>query len=748
MRHLKEEEIFEYRTGMTGGIRRFLQKLHIGRCQKCRNMLEAEEKMALAFKARVSKSLAKHEPSAMMDARVRRAIDQIAPTMPTPFAWFFKKALAAGLTATLVASVYSVFFFVPLMGSAKETPAQAVYSGMMSPVITKAKNLIPQSLYSKSQDIDKFIFLNIWCTTYNICEADRLRLIQLEGHNYPDVFIASLMGQIYTKPIDKILPMIEKGMTPGQIVSQLEIPYTSQIGSVSTASELVDRTRDEIINNKTTVIPVKKENGKIITPVALDEESQKKILNQPDGVYDATVNRDSKVEKVTSVPSGYGFHKGLVASVDYEKELVYIKTDNGQIIVKAAYETSTTRYGQSIMINQIKPGQTANINAVKVDGLFVATHIDVSDPEVTITASGEIVAFEDKYLAIRGFGAELFITPSTSVIGRIERGSTAKLTAFGNDSKGYTVKTITVTKPSSNAVKEKLETVEGIVVALESDDSGRKFMLLSDGMMISYGRLTKIQGQKLAIGQRVSSLGVMEGEHNQDARVMNVTETAASEGFEIAGELDNLKCLNNCSWVDAKGVSEVILKGNGTQYIIYPKTVNHLKLNLAKKGQTVIFEGHTVEGIKLVDRAEVVEPHTQFIHKGEIVSLENGLVTLDNQTQVRIKSYTRNAKDAAVGKTASILCFKSANGLVALEVNVENSAEVVATGWTKISSFDGSVLTLEDGTKLVIADTTEIVTGYLQEKADKSALVPGLKVSCTYVKGNTNKAVRIMVFEG
>lgn len=748
MRHLKEEEIFEYRTGITGGFRRFLQKLHIGRCSHCREMLEAEEKMALAFRARILKSLAKHEPSTMMDARVRKAIDQIAPTMPSPFAWFFRKALAVGLSATLVASAYSIFFFAPLMGSAKETPAQAVYSGMMSPVISRAKNLIPQSLYSKSQDIDKFIFLNIWCTTYNICEADRLRLIQLEGHNYTDVFIASLMGQIYSKPIDKILPMIEKGLTPGQIVSQLEIPYTSQIGSVSEASELVDRTKEEITNNKSTVIPVKKENGKIITPVVLDEESQKKIMNQPDGVYDATVNRDNKVEKVTSIPSGYGFHKGTITNVDYSKELVYINTDNGQIVVKAAYETTTTRYGQSILINQIKPGQTANVNAVKVDGLFVATHIDVSDPDVTISASGEIVAYEDKFLAIRGFGAELFVVSSTSINGRIERGSTAKLTAIGNDSKGYTVKTITVTKPTANPVNEKLETVEGIIVALETDDSGRKFMLLSDGMMIGYGRLTKIQGQKLAIGQKVSSLGIMEGEHNQDARVMNVTETAASEGFETAGELDDMKCLNNCSWVDAKGVSEVILKGNGTQYIIYPKTVNHLKLNLAKKGQMVIFEGHIVEGIKLVDKAEVVEPHTQFIHKGEIVSLENGLATLDNQTQIRIKSYTKNTKDAAIGKTVSILCFKSSKGLVALEINIENTSEVVATGWAKITSFDGSVLTLEDGTKLVVDDSTEIVTGYLQEKSDKSALVPGLKVSCSYIKGGTNKAVRIMVFEG
>ena len=748
MRHLKEEEIFEYRTGIAGGLKRFLQKRHIAKCDKCKGMLEAEEKMAKAFQSRLSKDLGRFEPSQMMDARVKKAIEEIAPTMPTPLAWFFRKALAAGLTVALVASVYSVFFFVPLMGSAKETPAQAVYSGMMSPVISKAKNLIPQSLYSKSQDIDKYIFLNIWCNTYNICEADRLRLIQLEGHNYSDVFIASLIGQIYTKPVDKILPMIEKGMTPGQIASQLDIPFTSQIGSVSQASELVDRTKEDIQNNKTTIIPVKKENGKIITPVALDAESQKKIMNQPDGVYDATVNRDSKVEKVTSVPSGYGFHNGIISNVDYEKELVFIKTDNGQIIVKAAYETSTTRYGQSIMFNQLKTGQTAQVNAVKVDGLFVAKLIDVSDPDVTINTSGEIVAFEDKSIAIRGFGAELFIGASTVVNGKIERGSTAKLTAIGNDSKGYTIKTITITKPVVSIAKEKLETVEGIIVALESDDSGRKFMLLSDGMMISYSRFTKVQGQQLAIGLKISSLGVMEGEHNQDARVMNVTETAASEGFEIAGELDDLRCLNNCSWVDAKGVSEVILKGNGTQYIIYPKTVNHLKLNLAKKGQTVIFEGHTVEGIKLVDKAEVVEPHTQFIHKGEIVSNNNGLVTLDDQTEIKIKSYTKNGKDAQVGKTASILCFKSSAGLVALEITAEDNTEIVATGWTKITSFDGAMLTLEDGTKLSVTDSTVIVTGYLQEKSDKTALLPGLKVSCTYIKGSSNKAVKIMVFEG
>lgn len=748
MRHLKEEDIFEYRTGITGGLKRFLQKRHIAKCAKCRAILEAEERMAKVFQTRLSKDLGRFEPSHMMDARVKKAIEEIAPTMPTPWAWFFRKALAAGLTVALVASVYSVFFFVPLMGSAKETPAQAVYSGMMSPVIAKAKNLIPQSLYSKSQDIDKYIFLNIWCDTYNICEADRLRLIQLEGHNYSDVFIASLMGQIYSKPVDKVLPMIEKGMTPGQIVSQLDIPFTSQIGSVSQASELVDRTKEDIQNNATTVIPVKKENGKIITPVALDAESQKQILNQPDGVYDATVNRSSQVEKVTSVPSGYGFHKGTIANVDYDKELVYLKTDNGQIIVKAAYETSTTRYEQSIMFNQLKTGQSAQVYAIKVDGLFVAKLIDVADPDVMINASGEIVAFEDKSLAIRGFGAELFIGPSTVVSGKIERGSTAKLTAFGNDSKGYTVKTITITKPAVSVAKEKLETVEGIIVALESDDSGRKFMLLSDGMMISYSRFTKIQGQQLAIGLRVSSLGVMEGEHNQDARAMNVTETAASEGFEIAGELDDLKCLNNCSWVDAKGVSEVILKGNGTQYIIYPNTVNHLKLNLAKKGQTVIFEGHIVEGIRLVDKAQVVEPHTQFIHKGEIVSNDNGLIMLDDQTEIKIKSYTKNGNQAQVGKTASILCFKSSKELIALEVTVEEKNEIIATGWTKISTFDGTTLILEDGTKLDIADTTEIVTGYLQEKSDKSALVPGVKVSCTYIKGSTNKAVKIMVYEG
>lgn len=748
MRHLKDEEIFEYRTGLGGGLKRLLQGKHIQNCSHCRERLEAEEKLAHAFQARLSKNLDKFAPSQMMDAKVRRAIDEIAPKMPSPFAWFLRKSLTAGLVVALVASAWSLFFYAPMFGSAKETPAQAVVSSMMTPVISKAKGLIPQSVYSKTQDLDKFIFLNIWCSSYNICDADRLRLINLEGHNYADVFIASFIGQLYEKPVDKILPMLEKGMTPGQIFSELEIPYTNQIGSVNSASELVDKTKNEIDTQKTTTIPVRKVDGKIFSPIALDADAQKKMLSQPDGVYDATVNRDGKVEKTQIVPSGYGFQKGLITKVDYDKEIIYVKTDNGEITVKITSDASLTRYQQSILASQLNAGQTAQINATKVDGLFVANLVDVSDPDSTVNVTGEIVAYENKSLAVRGFGAELIITPGTNISGVIERGSLAKITAVGNDSTGYRVRTIAITKQTKPVIKEKLETVEGLVVAIETDDSGRKFLLLSDGMMIGYSNFTKMQGEPLAIGMKLSSLGVMEGEHNQDARVMTVSETVSAEGFEVAGELESYQCLNNCSWVDAKGVSQVTFKGLGTQFIIYPKTVNHLKVNLAKKGQTVIFEGRKIEGVWLVDRADIVEPNLQFIHKGEIVTVKDNVVTLDDQTQIRIRPYTVNGKLAQSGQTAEIRCFKTDKGLVALEVKVETKAnETVATGWKKILSFDGSTLTLDDGTKLTITDNTEILTGLLKDAGDKNSLVPGLKVSCTYIKGDSI-AVSIWVYEG
>jgi hypothetical protein len=753
MRHLKDEEIFEYRTAITGGIKRALQTAHIKKCDHCRSRLEAEEKLAAAFSRRLSANLDKFAPSNMMDAKVRHAIDEIAPKMPSPFVWLLRKSLTTGLVIALVASVYSLFFYAPLFGSAKETPAQAFVSSMMTPVISKAKSIIPQSIYSKSQDIDKYIFLNIWCSTYNICEADRLRLIQLEGHNYSDVFIASFIGQVYEKPVDKVLPMLEKGMTPGQIFSELEIPFTSQISSVGQASTLIDMTKTQIDTNKTVVLPIKKENGKIFSPIPLDDQSQKKILNQPDGVYDATIARDGKLEETKAVPSGYGFHKGTITNVDYDKEVLSVQTDNGTITVKIASDTTINRYGQSILSNQLGVGQQTQINATKVDGLFVASLIDVADPDVTVNVNGEIVAYENKSLAVRGFGAELLITPTTQINGTIEKRSQAKIVAIGNDTKGYRVKSISVTKPpvNTNPTKEKLETVEGIVVAIDTDESGRKFMLLSDGMMIGYStnqKFTKIQGEPLAIGMKISSLGLMQGTHNQEARAIIVTDTDAAEGFEMAGELEDYKCLNNCSWVDTKGVSQIMLRGLGAQFVIYPKTVNHLKVNLTKKGQTVILEGRIIEGVRLVDRLEVVEPQNQFIHKGEIVSIENGLVKLDNQTQIRLRSFTRNASQVAVGKTASITCYKSDKGLVALEVKIDEGKDTVSTGWSKIASFNGTILTLEDGTKLAINDATEIVTGYLMEKGDKSSLIPGLKVSCTYIKGETNVAVKIMVFEG
>lgn len=748
MRHLKDEDIFNYRTGSLGGIKKLLVEAHLKGCPSCREKIEAEERLAKAFQARVNANLSRFEPSQMMDARVRRAIDTIAPTMPGPLVWVLRRVMTTGLVVALVASVYSVFFYAPLFGSAKETPAQAVVSGMMTPVISKAKTLIPQSLYSNSQTIDKFIFLNIWCNSYNICEADRLRLIHLEGHNYPDVFIASLLGQLYSKPVDQILPMIEKGLTPGQIVSELNVPFTSQVTLVGQASNMVEQTKTDIESKKSVEVSIKKVNGQIISPVKLSEEATKELLAKKDGVYDTDITRDNKVEKVTPVPSGYGFYSGSVISVDTDRDIFKVKTDKGEITVKIAGETSLVRYGDSILPSQLYKGQNVQISATKVGDAFVATLVDVTEPDSTIETSGEIAAFENNSLAIRGFGAELIITASSVVKGTIEHGSLARITAIGNDIQGYRVKTITITKPYVKPVREKLETVEGIVVAIETDDGGRRFILLSDGTMIGYSRDTKFQGEPLSIGMKVSSLGVMSGEHNQDARVMNVTETAQAEGFEVSGEFDSMICLNNCSWVEAKGVSQVMLKGSGIQYIIYPKTVNHLKLNMAKKGQTVIFEGRVIEGLKLVDRIDVVEPQTQFIHKGQVVTVKNGLITLDDQTEIKIKSYTKSGKDAVVGATVSISCYRSDNGLIALEVNAQLEKAAIATGWTKIASFDGTTLSLEDGTKVEVTDSTEIVTGLLSEKVDKSALLPGLKVTCTYIPGTTNKAVKIMIFEG
>ncbi len=746
MRHLTKEEIRGYVMGGHSTFKRMAIWKHVKSCPDCMATLEREMAAERALQAKLDKLTASFVPSPMMDAKVKLAIVSITskPTRALLPRWVTSVASAA----VVVLMSYGFFFYAPLFGAKRETAAQMVVSGMYGPVIKEAKGLVPTSIEASGATFEKLAFFNVLCDRYGVCAADRMRLIN-QGFAYSDVFISSLMSMALDLNSDDLLSLFATKKTPAQILSMLGVSFTSQISGAGQLKRQVDVTKDEIVKRQEVRLDVVQINGKVITPVPGLELPK---LAQ-DGHYEARIDRDGKVTSVQQSKDN-SFIKGEIVAVRLDKNELDVKATNGKTFtVKIGFETSMTRYNEPILAVQISPGQLVDVFGYTAEGYILATMVAVAEVDSVKTVKGTVVDIDNDFIAVRGFGLVLSLSKATKFAGKPQIGSEVELVAMGNDVQGYKVQKVTVTqKPTPPVADEKTVAASGVVVNVGTDDGGRRLFLLSDGTVVYYNKLTKIEGGKPEIGQIVQLVGVpddgSEGKTTQiTAKTVKLTTQTNPEAFAIAGDLSRTPlCLTSCNWVKKQGLTEIRIKGQSDPYLIYPETVGHDLITPNKVGQLVIIEGRRIGGVNLVDKAQVADPTKQIMRSGTIVSIDKDGILLDDGTKVHTKPYTLKEQGAVVGVAINATCIESDGALVAIKIELAQT-EPVSTAWIEIASFENGMLTLADGTSLLVTAETKVMLALTRQKVDLSALAPGVKVACTYRKGSPNIALEVQVFQ-
>ncbi len=746
MRHLTKEEIREYVMGGQSTLKRMAIWKHVKSCPDCMATLEREMAAERALQAKLDKLTASFVPSPMMDAKVKLAIISITskPTRALLPRWVTSIASAA----VVVLMSYGFFFYAPLFGAKRETAAQMVVSGMYGPVIKEAKGLVPTSIEASGATFEKLAFFNVLCDRYGVCAADRMRLIN-QGFAYSDVFISSLMSMALDLNSDDLLSLFATKKTPAQILSMLGVSFTSQISGAGQLKRQVDVTKDEIVKRQEVRLDVVQINGKVITPVPGLELPK---LAQ-DGHYEARIDRNGKITSLQQSKDN-SFIKGEIIAVRLDKKELDVKATNGKTFtIKIGFETSMTRYNEPILAVQISPGQLIDVFGYTAEGYILATMVAVAEVDrVRTLKESTVVDIDNEFIAVKGFGSALYLSKETKYAGKPQIGSDVVLDVVGNDVQGYKVQKVTVIqKPTPPAADEKTITASGVVVNVGTDDGGRRLFLLSNGTVVYYNKLTKIEGGKPEIGQIVQLVGVpddgSEGKTTQiTAKTVKLTTQTNPETFAIAGDLTGIACLTSCNWVKKQGLTEIRIKDQSDPYLIYPETIGHDLITPNKVSQLVIIEGRRIGGVNLVDKAQVADPTKQIMRSGTIVSIDKDGILLDDGTKVLTKPYTLKEQGAVVGVAINATCIGSDGALVAIKIELAQS-EPVSTAWVEIVSFENGMLTLADGTSLLVTAETKVMLVLSRQKADLSALAPGVKVACTYRKGSPNIALEVQVFQ-
>jgi len=737
-KHLKENEILEIASGAIGPVKKAMAGVHIKSCKECAKKIEDE----IAFREKVAEKLDKVASatthSRMMDVRVLREIEVISKSKAPQR--HPKWAVAVSLVCSVLFFVYGFFFYAPVFGAAKETPAQAIVSGSFYPVIGQAGQLVPKHLDRMGNTYEKMAFFNILCDKYGVCEADRIKLVYQSGFDYKNVFVSSMLGMALDLNSEDVLNLISNGKTPGQVLSKLGVPFTSQLSAAGEFQNQVNVTKADLATRDTISFDVLKVGKKITSPFPVNIPEGGK-----DGHYIVRMDKNGKI--ISASPSKENaIWSGMIESAAFEKNEFVIKLDDGTLAtVKISYETTLKRYDDPILPNQLSAGQIVKAQGILSGKTLLAIIVDVREQDQKVSFKGLVADLDKSNVAINGFGSALYLNPKTIYKGKPSIGETVEVEAIGNDITGYKViSMVVIPKPPQEKPVEKITVKSGIVVNVTTDEGGRRIFLLSDGTLVYYSRNTVFEGEKLSTGTVVAVKGVMDSEKQMDARTVNVKNQAVTQTFSIAGELVDIRCITSCNWVKAEGVSEITVKGVTSPFLIYPETVGHSVVTPSRKGQIVILEGRTIAGVMLVDRAQVTDPTTQIIRTGIIVKMDQKEFMLDDGSIFTLKSYTSKADGAAIGSTVSVTCMESDGSLIALKVELKE-AEPEITSWLTVVSFENGELVLEDGTRFLVNGDTKIWIGIAKEKGTPDMLVQGAKVACTYRKGQNNIALEILV---
>ncbi len=752
MKHLTDEKILELaskkKLSFTDRLR---YGLHLATCKICRKKLSQERNFAKDAGLKLRKITSHAHPSKNMDNRVYAAISQIATQAVVKAPIMARWVTSLILVVVMISSSYGIFFYAPLVGAAHETPAEAYVSSRLMPVMASTDEVIPEpGHYLKSE-----AFLNVWCDRLMVCASEYTRMVYLEGNNISDVFKASILGHEAGVSTESVLSLLRSGKTWGQILSELDISFTSQLSIHKKIADEIAATTKEIGEKATLeVTAYKHEDGHISSPVPIPEEVAEKLQV---GESKVEVTDDGfttgKIEP-NPTPSLY---TGVVTKIAAGNSAFTLKTADDAFTVRITYKTEMLRYNDYFVPSQLMVGHICTIDGEWVDGELIAKFLDAKEPIRETEAFGTVLDFDEETITVAGFGSALYVGNDSEIKGELEVGAKVVFTASGNEIEGFTVDTLTSTprpEPKPTPEEPKAE-FTGVVVGV---DINEKLILLHDGSSVFYNKNTTFaNGMTPSVGQKITSTALssntLKEEKFQDQAIMVAVDDNPdlTDRFEVAGEFTDHKCLNGCNWIKPEGVTEVELDHEKTStYLIIPMTEGHSVITPSYKGMTVIMEGFRASGVNLVTKVTVVDPREVKTHSGIITDIsEKNILTLDDGTEIAIRPYTKSSNPITTGAKFQFSYWEDKSGnKKALEITAyREEKKIIKTDWLIVVVFDGEKLELSDGTVIMVDENTAIKEAILGTKLDETAVKAGLKVLCEYeIKGGINTALEISVF--
>jgi len=749
MRHLTTEQIAAYQAGGMRASEKFFAFIHLLVCGECRAALKKEKRLFKSTNTKLKRITSHSFPTNLMDARVGAVISQIAANTAPQVRFFGKWATVAALVVVMLASSYSVFFFAPIVGAARETPAQAFVSSKIIPIYNEIGNVVPDM----SDIAKKEVFFRAMCDTLMICTSERIKWMYSEGYTLEEVYFASVVARVIGASTESVLPLLKQDKTWGQIFSELNIPFSQQLEIEEGVKQTIKQTETAMDNQKTFSVPVRKNtDGSISSVVDIPEDVAKKI---PEG-KEATVeiDRTGKPTGNVEVLERPTYYTGNIVSVESGYEIFTVDTENGDTVtVRVTPETNMRRYGDYFFRTELRQNQLCVVNGVWSEGVLFADFVDIKEPIRSTNFEGVVIDMDGSSITVTGFGAPLKKNENSNITGTLEIGSKVEFTAFGNDYDGFQIEWMKASpkiQPTPTPAQPRA-TVEGIVVGI---DEIEKLILLDDGTSIFYNKLTEFAGGMPWVGSVIASEAYevntnLDNKFQDQAIKITISAPKTTDTFEYAKKLDSIVCLSGCNWIRPEGVTRITLEGVDTSFLIIPDTVGHDQVTPNRKGYLLILSGNTVDGVNMITKVSVVDPKSIVVKSGVIVSHEGMKVKLDDGTEITLRSFTAGATGVAKDAKAEFRCWQTEGKLTALEVTlVEETKKTIETPWTSVVSFDGTKLVLEEGLVVEFDENTVVVTAVLKEEIDSSQITMGSRVICVYTDNGDGRkiAVKVMVY--
>ncbi len=751
MKHLTNEQILEITGRGLTLSKKIKYGLHLLFCSSCREQVNAEKRFASKANRRLKRITSHAHPSKLMDSRVLAFIGQIAQEVvvkaPLMARWVFNMILVFAL----LSSSYGIFFYAPMVGSAHETPAEAYVSSKFLPVMAKTNEVIPDpNDYIKSES-----FLAVWCDNLMVCAPEYTRLIYLEGNSISDVFRASVLAHEAGVSTESVLPLVRNGNTWGQILSELNISFTSQLGLPESVSKSLSDTAQKIEELSTIqVTAFKHEDGHVSSPIPLTETEKENLpVGESYVEVDITSGQPTGNTEINKTP---GLYVGVVERIGEGYSVFILKTKDNSFTVRLTNNTELLRYDDYLLPTQLTIGHICTVDGEWLDGELIATFLDAKEPPREIVSSGTVLYMDTESLTIAGFGSALYLDEKSIVTGKLEVDAKVEFTAVGNEIEGFVVKTLKSTprpepKPEPEAPKAEFT---GVVVDV---DQSEKLILLHDGSSIFYNRNTTFTDKMIpSVGQTITSTALssntLKDEKYQDQAIkviVNSHPDLASK-FEVAGIFTSHRCLNGCNWLKPEGVTEVELDNNKNEmFLIIPSTDGHSLITPSYKGMTIIMKGFVAGGVNLVTHVEIIDNRELQTRSGIVteISEDKTSVTLDDGTIISIRPYTKNAEFINLGERFQFSCWlNSENNLTALSCKTQETRDITQmNSWLLVVAFDGEKLELADGTVIYLDEHTKITGALADIEIDRSVIKVGLKVLCDYSTTSDNKNIATLV---